>query len=827
MRFIFAAFLFLSAFTFAQDKPAPTYESKISGMEKFSGYFNFYWDSKAGKIWLEIDKLETEFLMMNSLPSGVGSNDIGLDRGQIGDNRVVKFQRSGPKILLIQPNYNFRAITQNADEKRSVEEAFAQSVLCGFEITAEKGNLLLVDATQFVMQDMHNVSGTLKNTRQGNFRLDVSRSAIYLPQTKNFPYNTEFESLLTFTGDDPGNWVRSVVPTPQSITVREHISFIKLPDSNYKMREADVRSGFFGIDFMDYATPISEPIVKRFISRHRLEKKDPSALMSEPVKPIVYYVDRGAPEPIRSALIEGASWWNQAFEAAGYKNAFRVEVLPEGADPMDVRYNMIQWVHRSTRGWSYGNGVTDPRTGEIIKGHVSLGSLRVRQDYLLAEGLLAPYENGKPVSDEMLKMSLARLRQLSAHEVGHTLGLNHNFAASVNNRASVMDYPAPLAELTKDGKIDLSNAYATGIGEWDKAAIAYGYQDFPKGTDEKKSLLEIIHQAESKNLIFITDQDARLSGAAHPDAHLWDNGKDAADDLVRLMKVRKMAITRFSENNLKDGQPLATLEEILVPLYLSHRYQTEAAATLLGGLYYTYSVKDGTQKLPKIIDTATQQKALDALLLTLTPEELELPASVIEKIPPRPFWYGRSRETFESSMGVAFDPLAPVETAAQLTVSLILNPDRAQRMIVYESEKGSQPIGKQIKDMFSFEDKSLSFNDAVTKMISKTWRWSSSNDFTTLVERKIQEVVMYELMKLAANENATASVRAVAYDHLESLKKTTDQKLEQQNLYTDFRQYYSFISKELNSFLANQKEFKFPAPSQIPAGAPIGMDEEF
>ena len=278
------------------------------------------------------------------------------------------------------------------------------------------------------------------------------------------------------------------------------------------------------MSYADYATPIQDPLVKRFIIRHRLRKKDPTAPLSDPVQPIVYYVDRGAPEPIRSALIEGASWWSQAFVAAGYKNAFQVKELPEGVDPMDVRYNVIEWVHRSTRGWSYGTSIIDPRTGEIIKGHVSLGSLRVRQDFLIAQGLVEAYANGATPDPRLLELSLARLRQLAAHEVGHTLGLQHNFAASTQNRASVMDYPPPLVSIDSKGNIDLSQAYATGIGAWDKRTILYGYREFPNGTDEAAGLASILQENIAQGLRYLTDADARPPGSANPFAHLWDSG---------------------------------------------------------------------------------------------------------------------------------------------------------------------------------------------------------------------------------------------------------------------------------------------------------------
>src|SRR5437660_1767281 len=575
----------------AETPQTPTIAEKTAGAQKLPGYFNLYWDAKLGKLWLEIDTWSSEFLYQSGLTAGVGSNDIGLDRGQLGSTRIVRFERSGPKVLLIQENLNFRAVSDDADEKHAVHDSFAESVIWGFTAAAEENGHVLVDATDFYLRDAHGVTNALKRAKQGAYRLDASRSAIYLQNTRNFPLNTEVEATLTFTGDEPGRFVRDVTPDPTAITVREHHSFVQLPPAGYKQREFDPRSSLFGISYMDYATPVSEPIVKRFTARHRLEKKDPSAAVSEPVEPIIYYLDRGAPEPIRSALLEGARWWNQAFEAAGYKNAFRVEMLPEGADLMDLRYNVIQWVHRATRGWSYGAAVIDTRTGGIIKGHATLGWLRVRQDFLIAESLLAPYEKGKPVSPKMQEMALARLRQLAAHEVGHTLGLMHNYSASTVNRSSVMDYPPPYVKLGADGTPDLSAAYATGIGEWDKVAIAFGYQDFAPGANEQAALNKILLDAYGRGLRYLTDQAARPAGSSSSVAHLWDSGANAVDELSRIMQVRGTALKRFGENNIREGAPLATLEDVLVPLYMLHRYQVEAASKLVGGMDYTFTLR--------------------------------------------------------------------------------------------------------------------------------------------------------------------------------------------------------------------------------------------
>src|SRR2546421_1522262 len=676
----------------AETLKAISINEKIAGMQKFPGYFPFYWDAKAGKLWLEIDRWNSEFLYVESLPAGIGSNDLGLDRGQLGQHHIVRFERTGPRVLLIASNEGFRAESESADERRAVKDAFAESVLWGFEVAAEDGNRALVDATAFYLRDFHGIPGTLQRNQQGQFRLDPTRCAFYLANTKNFPKNSEVETTLTFiTEGEAGPLVRSVTPVAQAITVREHVSFVELPPPGFKPRVNDPRSGFFGIQYLDFATPISEPIVKRYIDHHRLQKKDPAAAVSESVKPIVYYVDRGAPEPVRSALIEGASWWNQAFEAAGYKNAFRVEVMPPEADPMDVRYNVIQWVHRSTRGWSYGSSLDDPRTGEIIQGRVSLGSLRDRQDFLIAQGLLAPYGKDKTVVDKIMQqVVLARLRQLAAHEVGHTLGLQHNFAASTTNRASVMDYPAPLVTLGADGLTDLSNAYAKGIGEWDKVSIAYGYQDFPAGTNEATALDKILRAAFDRGLRYLTDQDARPPSASSSYTHLCDNGANVIDGLANLMKVRSAALARFGENNIREGAPMATLEDVLVPLYMHHRYQVEAVAKLVGGEDYTFSLRGKGDRNPQIVPSQEQKRALYAVLDTLKPENLALPESLLRLIPPRPPGYSRTREDFRIRTSPTFDALSPAEAYANHVCDFLFNPERAARIVEFHARNGAE-----------------------------------------------------------------------------------------------------------------------------------------
>jgi hypothetical protein len=797
-------FLFLIPFASAAQK-IPSIEEKVSAFKKYPGFLNFYWDENSGKIWLEVDKTDTEILYVNSLPAGLGSNDIGLDRGSLGSTRVVKFVKTGRKLLLIQPNYDFRAVSGDAAEKRAVEQSFAQSAIWGFTIEAESGNRFLVDATDLLIRDAVRVIPSLRSMRQGNYSIDKSRSAIYLNGTKNFPFNTEIEATISFVNNDgeTGAFVRSVTPSPEAITLRMHHSFVQLPDNDYKPRVFDPRSSFIPISFFDYSTPVSEPIEKFYVMRHRLRKKDPAAAMSEPVKPIVYYLDNGTPEPIRSALLEGGRWWNQAFEAAGYKDAFQVKILPDTADPMDIRYNMINWVHRSTRGWSYGASVVDPRTGEIIKGNVTLGSLRVRQDYLIAQGLLAPFETGVPADDKMLKMALARLKQLSAHEIGHTIGLMHNYAASVSNNASVMDYPHPVVKLNTKGEIDLAQAYDNKIGDWDKVAVTWGYQDFASGVNEQQQLDQILKNASAKGLQFISDRDARAPGGLHPQSHLWDNGPDAVAELKEVVKVRAKALSQFGEKNIRPGTPMAMLEDVLVPVYLFHRYQIEATTKIVGGMYYTYATRGDGQLITKPVTKEEQLKALNAIIDCLDPKFLTVPPDVIKLIPPRPAGYEFTRELFKKRTGLAFDALAPAETAADLPLSFLFNDERLVRMLQYES---------------SFNG--LGISDMIRTILQRTWKAPRKTGMEKLIQMQTEQIVLTYLLSSSVAQGSSFQVKAEVQRSIKDLKTF----IEAQKKISKDDSYLAHLDYALERMKTPEKAVP-TIHAAIPPGAPIGCEE--
>jgi hypothetical protein len=815
--------------------PIPSIDDRTAGMQRIDGYVPLYWDERSGALFMEISRFDAEFLFNTGLAAGLGSNDIGLDRGAGGGARLVVFQRVGPRVLLVQPNQSFRSSSANALERKSVEDSFAKSVLWGFTVAAESSGRVLVDASDFLLRDITGAGGAL---RPGNYRVDRTRSAFYLPRTKAFPKNTEVEMTLTFVNDGGGGRgggggggpaqgppgigagggggggrggglfsgsVASVTPSPDAVTMREHASFVELPDNNYKPRYDDPRAGYGGLNFVDYSVPIGEPMVMRFIRRHRLEKKDPSAAISEPVKPIQYWVDSGAPEDVRKALLEGAGWWNQAFEAAGFRNGFKVDLLPDGADPMDIRYNMINWVHRSTRGWSSGGSVSDPRTGEIIKATVTLGSLRDRQDYMIFEGLLSPYANGTEKPSILYETALKRIRQLAAHEVGHTLGLGHNYYDSEKGWISVMDYPHPLEKLNADGTIDLSQAYPQHIGEWDKVTINYGYRQFAPGSDEKAALTRILDDAWKEDVRYMTNQDTD----SNPKVDQWSNGVDQADELYRLMKVRRAALDKIGEHTIRAGAPLATIEEPLVPIFMYHRYAVESTASMVAGQDYIYGMRGDSRTPTKGVSVDDQRKALDALAMTLRPAELTVPKRVVDLIPPRPPGFGMHRELFPRTTGDTFDPLSPATVAADVTIGFVLQLDRAARMVAQHAVNPAAP----------------GLEDVIDRLTTATFDAPTTNGYEAAVRRAEERVLVDRIMWLAV-ASPNSQVRAIASLKLSKLAARLRTAVARTEADTAQR---TLIAADIKRFIERPldpaRPIPLPAPD-APPGAPIGDWEQ-
>lgn len=798
-------FLMFASLAQAAGAP-PAISETVSGAELQEGYFDFYYQPNTGQILLQVDRWDEEFLYAGALATGVGSNDIGLDRGQLGGSRVVKFERHGNKVFLKHINLDYRADSDSAAERLSVQEAFAESILAGFAIEAVDGDSVLIDLTDFLLSDVHGVANTLARSQQGSYSLDKQRSAVYMERTRNFPLNSEFEAQLTFAGSQPGALVRTVTPSPGSVTVRQHHSFVQLPDPGYQSRAFHPESGYWSRSYEDFAAPINEAMTRRFISRHRLEKRNPQAARSEAVQPIIYYLDAGVPEPVRSALLDGARWWNEAFEAIGFDNAFQVEILPEDADPMDIRYNVIQWVHRSTRGWSYGSSVTDPRTGEIIKGKVTLGSLRVRQDYRIAQSLIGLAQEG---SDEAIQeLALSRIRQLSAHEVGHTLGIAHNFAASVNSRASVMDYPHPALEVSDAGVLDALNAYDVGLGQWDFQTIKYGYAEYATPLEEAVGLAATLQENKDAGLYFISDADSRAPGGAHPLAHLWDNGADPVNELERLLGVRSAALQRFGAQNLRAGQPYAELEEILVPLYFLHRYQVEAVHRLIGGMYYEYSVYDGGSAEPEQVTPIAandQMRALDALMQTLAPEVLALSPQILATIPPKPVGYSRNRESFplRTSLGLDFATIA--ETAADHTLSGILQGERLARLMNQHSLDPTLP----------------SIQDVLDRLLNSSWFAERSAGQSGRVQQSVNNVALYRMLALLRSDDTDNQVKAAVNLALRDLQEWLDDEADEVSD-NDWRAHYRLALDELENWGDNSTaDSLLSEPLPMPPGAPI------
>lgn len=732
--------------------PGAPIAARTAGMERRDGFVPLYLDAKQGRLLFEIPHDSARALLMITQATGLGSNAIGIDRGSSEETQVARFDRDGDRVLVVFENWKYRSSAGNDPHHlRSVLEAFPPSTIGALPLLAEENGRLLVDATDFVMRDWNDVVGTLARSQQGSYAVARDRSSIYRPYTKAFPDNSEIDVALTYAlvSGMPGGTVATVTPDGRAFTLRQHLSLLKLPDDDYRPRPLDPRVGYFGISFRDYARPIQQPLVVRWASRHRLARVDPADPNSAFKSPIVYYVDRGIPEPLRTATLQGVGWWTEAFDRAGLKGAFRVELLPEGVDPMDARYSVVQWENRHERGWSVGGALTDPRTGEMIKGMARLDSHRARTDYNLYAGLM-----GADAAAADTAFVLARVRQVSAHEVGHTLGLEHNYIASTYERASVMDYPPPRVRLDAHGHIDISQAYGVGPGAYDVWAIHWGYGIFPPGS-EGDSLRAIIADGLVKGYLYLSDADARPDYGSDPRVNLWDDAATPMEFLQRQSAVRRVAIQRFGERNIRPGEPIALLQERFVPLYFMHRFAINGTAKAIGGMEYANAVRGDAQQATRPVPYQQQRLALDLLLNALQPKELAIPDTVITLMAPGAASVTPPVELFGSQTRPAFDELGAARTLAQMIVDAMLQRDRAARLVQQATYPGPQ----------------LTLGGTIDALVKATWRTTAPATLKlAALQRVTQRAVADRLLTLAADNDASPDVRAMAELQLSELR---------------------------------------------------------
>ena len=658
----------------------------LVGLDHRAGFIDLYVDTSKNKVLAKLpaagdDGVSLRLIHTARLTAGLGSNPVGLDRGWGDSGKIIVFRRLGDKVIIEAENMLYRASPDNPLEQRAVRESFATSFLASTDVVSSSDGIV-IDLTDFLTSDVLGLVQYLKDRDQGSFSLAADRTLVDTNNVFAFPDNVEMDVFLTLSSVDPGREVATTAANGNDTTLIQHHSFVRLPGEGYTPLKSDPRAGAIERVYFDYSADLSAPIETRLARRYRLQKND----AGETINPIVFYIDSGVPEPMRTALVEGAEWWSEAFVAAGYPDGYRVEILPEDAHPLDIRYNVVQWVHRQTRGWSYGGGVSDPRTGEMLKGHVNLGSLRVRQDRMIFEGLAGVDKTDSGDADDPVQLALARIRQLSAHEVGHALGFAHNFAASTYGKGSVMDYPAPDVRVV-NGQMDFSRTYGVGVGPWDKFAATWLYGD---NTDAQRDAL--VQDALSRGLSYVADSDARSIGTAHPLGNIWDNGADPVAALNDVMAVRKLALDNFGINNIRAGQPVSDLNKVIVPIYLYHRYQTAAAAKIIGGMEFNYGLRGDGQKEAEIVSAVRQRAALNAVLKTIDPSALDIKDETLNLLTPSLVSYSiadSDRELFRRTAYPAFDVTAAADTAANLTFDVLLDGRRAARLIEFKRRSAS------------------------------------------------------------------------------------------------------------------------------------------